>query len=190
MMAVYEIESARLILRPLTAAAVDVLHRLWTHPDVRRFLWDDEVIPHEQTAAIVETSAGMFRDNGYGLWGVSLGDAELIGFAGYWFFRDPPELELLYGIGADHWHRGFATEVARALVRYGFEQLEFTEVRGSTDALNVASACVLEKAGLQFHRRAATDGLDTVYYRLGRDAFRRDDRPYRLRPFTIPRHPG
>ena len=41
----------------------------------------------------------------------------------------------------------------------------------STDAPNVASASVLEKAGLQLERRAVVDGLETHYYSLPRSAF-------------------
>jgi ribosomal-protein-alanine N-acetyltransferase len=185
---VYEIETARLDLQPLTPAAAAALHTLWTHPEVRRFLWDDEVIPPEKTASIIATSTKLFSDNGFGLWGMRLRDGKnLIGFGGYWFFRDPPELELLYGVAAERWDHGFATEAARALVRYGFETLQFPEVRGSTDALNGASVRVLEKAGLQFDRRAATAGLDTVHYRLKRTAFQPDNTPYRLRAFTLMR---
>lgn len=185
-MVVYGIETTRLTLQPLTAAAAAALHELWTHPEVRRYLWDDEVIPPQQTASIIATSSGLFSDKGFGLWGVRLRDVEnLIGFGGYWFFREPPELELLYGIAADRWGQGFATEAARALLRYGFETLQFAEVRGSTDVLNTASLRVLEKVGLRFDRRAVAAGLDTLHYRLTRDAFQPDNTPYRLRPATL-----
>jgi ribosomal-protein-alanine N-acetyltransferase len=45
----------------------------------------------------------------------------LIGFCGFWFFYDPPELQLLYGIAPDRWGKGLAAEIARAMIRYGFE---------------------------------------------------------------------
>ena len=67
--------------------------------------------------------------------------------------------------------RELATEIAQALVRYGFEELEFSEVWASTDAPNVASVSVLEKAGLRFERRAVVDGLETLFYCLPRSAF-------------------
>jgi RimJ/RimL family protein N-acetyltransferase len=110
--------------------------------------------------------------HGYGLWGARLHDREeLVGFGGFWHFHMPPKLELLYGIAPEYWNRGLATEIARALVRYGFEELGFTEVWASTDAPNVASARVLEKAGLRFERQAVVDGLETLFYCLPRSAF-------------------
>lgn len=39
-----QLETARLHLRPCQAADAEVLHLMWTDPDVRRYLWDDRVI--------------------------------------------------------------------------------------------------------------------------------------------------
>jgi hypothetical protein len=48
------------------------LHRLFTLPGVRKYLWDDEIIPIERAALIVETSVASFEAHGHGLWAVSL----------------------------------------------------------------------------------------------------------------------
>jgi RimJ/RimL family protein N-acetyltransferase len=168
----HEIKTARLRLRPLAEADVDELHALWSSPDVRKYLWDDEVIARQRTASLVEESLRLFAAHGYGLWGARLHDREeLVGFGGSWYFHMPPKLELLYGIAPEHWNRGLATEIAQALIRYGFEVLEFSEVWASTDAPNAASARVLEKAGLQLERRAVVDGLETLFYCLPRSAY-------------------
>jgi ribosomal-protein-alanine N-acetyltransferase len=42
----------------------------------------------------------------------------LIGFCGLWPFREPPNLELLYGIAESLWGQGYATEVAHAVMTY------------------------------------------------------------------------
>jgi RimJ/RimL family protein N-acetyltransferase len=160
----------RLHLHPLAVANAAALHALWTDVNVRRFLWDGQIIPREQTSDIIDTSAQLYRERGLGLWAAHPRECdELIGIGGFWFFRDPPDLELLYAVAADQWNRGYATEIARAVVAYGLEHLCMTEIRASTDAANVASVRVLEKAGFQFERRAVTGGLNTVYYRLSRE---------------------
>lgn len=171
-MSPHEIETARLRLRPLAKADVGELRTLWSSPEVRRYLWDDEVIARQRTASLVGQSLRLFAAHGYGLWGARLHDREeLVGFGGFWYFHTTPKLELLYGIAPEHWNRGLATEIAQALVRYGFEEIEFYEVWASTDAPNVASARVLEKAGLQFERRAVIDGSETHCYCLPRSSF-------------------
>lgn len=52
------------------------------------------------------------------------------------------------------------------MIRYGFEVLGFDQIIVSTDAANVASLRVIDKLGMQFQRRAAVDGLDTLFYSL------------------------
>jgi hypothetical protein len=72
-----ELSSARCALRPITRDDFERVHELWTSPGIRRFLWDDEVIPREQTRAAIEQNEQMFAGVGYGLWGcVALGYAD------------------------------------------------------------------------------------------------------------------
>ena len=167
------IETARLRLRPFRPQDVDELHKLFVEPGVRRFLWDDEVIPKERAGSVIETSVSSFETRGFGLWAVSLlTEDALIGFCGFWFFHDPPKLELLYGLSEGYWNRGLATEAARAMLGYGFERLGFERIEASTDAAHVASQRVMLKAGMTFWKRECTNGLDTVYYAATREAFR------------------
>jgi RimJ/RimL family protein N-acetyltransferase len=51
----------------------------------------------------------------------------------------------------DHaaWGRGYATEAARALLRWAFDTLDLNRVQAETDTRNVASARVLEKLGFR-----------------------------------------
>jgi ribosomal-protein-alanine N-acetyltransferase len=165
-----EIETTRLRLRPVTLADLNAIHEIWIDSGVRRYLWDDEIISIEQAASVIETSMASFEENGHGLWVVCPRDEEtIIGFCGYWFFHDPPELELLYGIRTNEWGKALATEAARAMIRYGFDNLSFDRIQASTDALNQASVRVMEKAGMSFDKQILTDGLDTIYYSIRRD---------------------
>ena len=169
----FNLETPRLRLRPLTPEDVDDLHRLFAEPGVRKFLWDDEVIPKERAESVIEASTSSFETEGFGLWAASLlNEDALIGFCGFWFFHDPPQLELLYGLSEAYWNSGLATELARALLGYGFERLRFERIEASTDAANVASQRVMLKAGMRFWKRECTNGLDTVYYAVTREAFR------------------
>ncbi|HEX5725576.1 MAG TPA: GNAT family N-acetyltransferase [Longimicrobiaceae bacterium] len=100
------IETERLRLRPFELEEAEQLHALWTRPEVRRYLWDDQVIPPEQTAEILQGNRELFATHGFGLWSIRQKAAPaLCGFGGYWHFRDPPELELILGLVADYWHR-------------------------------------------------------------------------------------
>jgi RimJ/RimL family protein N-acetyltransferase len=54
-----------------------------------------------------------------------------------------------WGINPDFQNQGYATELARALIKFGFEQLGLTIVYATCDARNVASFRVMEKAGMK-----------------------------------------
>ncbi len=166
----HEINTDRLLLRPVEVEDVDALHVLWSNERVRRFLWDGEAIPLEHTRQIVDKSISLFHEVGFGIWGVYLrGREQLIGFAGFWYFRSPPSLELLFGVAADDWDRGVATEAGRCLIHYAFRDLGFSTVEASTDVGNAGSVRVIEKLGMRLDRREAVDGLDTVFYTMTRD---------------------
>lgn len=146
-----------------------------------RYLWDGEIIPEGQTAEILQQNAALFAEHGYGLWGVRRKDSPLLlGFGGYWHFRDPPELELVLGFRSTAWNQGLATETGAALVRHGFEALGFDEVRGSADAPNERSARLMQRLGMEFERREEVGGLDTVFYSIRRSAWRLSDAPYHV----------
>jgi ribosomal-protein-alanine N-acetyltransferase len=177
------IETACLRLRPFKADDVDEIHRLWTNPGVRKFLWDDKVISREQAEEAVQESLALYENHGHGLWAVSLrAVTEMIGFCGYWFFHDPPELQLLYGLAPAYWGKGLATEAARAMIHYGFDSLAFDRIIASADAPNAASLRVMEKVGMTFEKRVDQNGLDTVYYSIRREQWQPDESSSKILP--------
>lgn len=91
-----------------------------------RVRWDDAVIPQEQTAEIAVRSAALFAERGFGIWGARLRTAmpergRLAGFGGFWYFRDPPELELLFGVAETLWGGGLASKGHADKVRVRLE---------------------------------------------------------------------
>jgi [ribosomal protein S5]-alanine N-acetyltransferase len=162
------LRTARCELRPVSTADATGLHALWITPGVRRFLWDDEIIPAQRATEAVATSAELFDRHRFGLWAVRLKGARAIqGFAGIWPFRDPPEFELLFGVAEPLWGRGLAVEAAGAVMVYCAAVLEMTRICASTDAGNTASIRVLDKLGFTEVRRAIAGGLDTIFFERG-----------------------
>jgi RimJ/RimL family protein N-acetyltransferase len=54
-----------------------------------------------------------------------------------------------YCLARNQWGRGYATEVARGLLKFGFEDLELHRIHATCDPRNDPSARVLEKIGMQ-----------------------------------------
>lgn len=155
-----EIETARLRLRPVAQDDLDALHRLWTDAEVRRYLWDDELISRERAKVEIDNSLAAFQSHGFGYWIVShAADGVPIGFCGLRAGREDPEI--LFGIAPGYWGQGLALEAVRAVLRYGFEEKDLSLIVGKADLPNLRSFRVMEKAGMRFQRdtRNARDSL-------------------------------
>jgi ribosomal-protein-alanine N-acetyltransferase len=138
-------------------------------------------MPLPQVEHEIRESVELLEGPGYGLWGAYRpGQTELLGFCGFRFFHHPPVLQLLFGLAPQQWNQGLSTEMARAMLRYGFEVCEMETITASAVAPNAASLRVMEKAGMFFDRRCFVDGLDTLYYSLERSAFRPHPGPYEV----------
>jgi RimJ/RimL family protein N-acetyltransferase len=92
----------------------------------------------------------------------------LIGFCGYWYLDDTPEIELIYGISTPYWGMGFATEGAKAAIRYGFEEVGLERIVGIADCENIASRRVLEKVAMWFEQHTSHEGRDETHYEIRR----------------------
>jgi RimJ/RimL family protein N-acetyltransferase len=58
--------------------------------------------------------------------------------------------EIGYWLGVAHWGKGFATEAARAVIDYAFEEFPVDELFAGARVTNPASRRVLEKCGFQW----------------------------------------
>ena len=56
--------------------------------------------------------------------------------------------EIYYNILPEFWGKGFATEVGKALVKFGFKELKLHKVEAGVQTENIRSIKVLEKLGM------------------------------------------
>jgi len=160
-------ETERTRLRPIGTGDLAWLHPLWTSQAVRRYLWDDEVIPREKTREIIAESIAAHEQQTHGLWSITLTDEpDPIGFTGYWPFFEPPVVQLICGLDPRYWGRGLAHEVSRAMIAVGRATYGLTAIRAATDAPNRASIRALARLGFQLERREVVNGADTLFYRF------------------------
>jgi RimJ/RimL family protein N-acetyltransferase len=81
------------------------------------------------------------------------------------------EPELGYALGKQFWGKGFATEAARAIVRYGFERANLSRIFGIVFQENEPSWGVLRKLGFTCEQDVIHYGLPLAYYALNQDQF-------------------
>jgi RimJ/RimL family protein N-acetyltransferase len=99
-------------------------------------------------------------------------------------------VDLGYMLGADEWGKGYATEIALALVDAAFFDLRAQRVISTVDVNNAASIRVLEKIGMRWeavyrkHRRAKNRWWDCHLFTLPREVWEASTAS------SIPRGPG
>jgi len=119
--------------------------------------------------------------HGFGRWAlINKEDGKLIGLCGLRLLDGTPEL--FYAIARAYWGRGFATEAAKASLRYAFEELEFELVVAFTKHANVASVSVMRKIGMSYENEMSQHGVDRACYVATRGEFQADDSTYNLSP--------
>ena len=156
------IETDRLVVRSWEASEAPELLRLFSDPDVRRFL---PPMP-DPTLETMEASLGRRlaneRDLGFSLWAVERRDTgEVIGDCGLMLVaRVGPEIELAYHYVKSAWGHGFGTEAAIACLRQGFGPLGLDAVIAICFPDNIGSWRIMEKAGMRYA------GLTDEYYGL------------------------
>ena len=165
------LRTQRLVLRPWTHADVDALHQLMSAPEVRRYLWDDVVIARDVAERLVDSHIATADQHGIRYWAlhvlpVSLAEAAIAGFCGFRFIDDGPEIELMYGLEAEHWGRGFATEACLAAVEYLWRATGFERVYARTDPPNEGSVRVMRRLGMAHE----STGPSMITYVLQRPA--------------------
>ncbi len=106
----------------------------------------------------------------FGLWAVILKETdEMIGQCGLTMqsWKEKEVLEIGYLFERIHWHKGYATEAARACKKYAFEILNADEVCSIIRDTNIASQNVAVRNGMSMadswikHYK----GVDMLHYR-------------------------
>jgi ribosomal-protein-alanine N-acetyltransferase len=175
------IVSARLSLRDVTLDDAPAFLELDRDPEVMRFLGGvrSEWSVADVRALLAERIAWYASCPGLGLGACFLqSSGEFIG----WFMLRPrkyrpyddngalleptEDAELGYRLARRFWGQGYATEMSRALVHHGFEQLGLRQVVAFVDAEHLASVRVLQKAGLSRQGRARYEAEDVELYRV------------------------
>lgn len=102
-------------------------------------------------------------------------DGVLLGAVGLTIERELNKAELGYWIGVPYWNRGYATEAAEAVLRYGFAVLQLNRISARHLVRNPASGRVIQKIGMHREGVARQDTMkwgryeDVIWYSMLRD---------------------
>lgn len=158
------IATERLTVRRLVGDDAATFHRLATDSHIRRYLLDGVIVEPPWAEDEIARSDELFARLGIGIGLVTERSAPEvpIGFAGFRVFQEiEPEPQLLYALLEPVTGQGYATEVARALIRDAQGRAGLTDIYTAVDSPNRASIRVLEKLGFE-HRGTVPGAFGTT----------------------------
>ncbi len=140
----------RLILRPIVNSDLDLIFKYARNPNIGpKAGWS----PHKDKQETKKIMNDLFlgKDS---VWAITLiGDDSFRGVIG--LENDPKRSNkhvrmLGYWLNEDDWGKGYMTEAATEVVRYGFEDLGLPLISSNCFSFNESSRNVIEKTGLKF----------------------------------------
>ncbi|MCL1953085.1 MAG: GNAT family N-acetyltransferase [Oscillospiraceae bacterium] len=164
-----ELETTRLLLRPLTPDDFTAVHSWAGSPaNVRYMSWGPN--SEEQTRAFLDSLVTPGKD-----FAVVLKETgRVIGSCGIYPDDKMDTGELGWILHRDHWKHGYGTEFAGELIRYGFEDLKLRRVTAYCAAANYGSRRVMERNGMRrealhvkaFWARIDKEWIDQAVYAI------------------------
>ena len=152
------IQTKRLILRQWREDDLEFFAEMNADPRVMEYF--PAVKTFEESLQEYRAIVDHFEKYHYGWWAVSENNkSQFIGFIGLRYLEFPaaftPKVEVAWRLRYDYWGKGYATEGAKASLRYGFERLHLPEIIPFTSQPNLRSKAVMERIGM--HHSAKDD---------------------------------
>lgn len=148
----YNLETGRLRIKETSWEDLDNIHQLHLHPEVDQYNTLGIPKNKEVTRNVVQTvfSDKLHAERKRISWSIfSKETEEFIGEAGINLSADRFRLgEIYYNLLPQSWSKGYATETAKAIIRFGFEKLSLHRIEAGVATANSRSVNVLEKAGM------------------------------------------
>ena len=147
------LETKRLIINTPESIDFDNLYALQTDVDVMQYIGQGVRTSAEVTSGLEKAIAHQ-KKYGFSLGcvfekesGVFVGRAGLIYLA---YDDTQPDIEVGYALTKAAWCKGYATELANALINWGFQHLPVTKLVGVINPRNDRSRRVLEKVRMNY----------------------------------------
>jgi RimJ/RimL family protein N-acetyltransferase len=148
------IRTDRLVMRRWRDADRDAYAAMNADPEVMRYF--PATLARATSNASVDRIEELFDQQGFGLWALEVAaTGEFIGFTGLNPMPDGVPgaggMEVGWRLVRQAWHKGFATEAARAAVDVAFTGAGLAELWSMTAVLNRPSQAVMLRIGMTPH---------------------------------------
>lgn len=144
-------ETERLLLRQWKETDRNLFHKMNSDPAVMEFL--PKLLSREESDAMIARIKEHFEQYGFSWWALEIKETgEFIGFTGLavpkFESHFTPCVEVGWRLASRYWHKGYATEAAKAAVQFGFSEKGLKEILSFTVPANRPSIAVMERLGM------------------------------------------
>jgi RimJ/RimL family protein N-acetyltransferase len=165
-MKIPSIQTPRLLLRPWSPQDAETWFNLLQEDGILRYFPNPAPPRREKADTYIAHHLAHWEKHGYGHWAVvTQDDDRVVGWTGLEHLPELAETEVAYLLSKRVWGHGYASEAARAAIRFGFESAGLGSIIGLVHQDNIASISVLEKCGLRFADRVNLWGVRLSRYR-------------------------
>ncbi|MFI6682353.1 GNAT family N-acetyltransferase [Streptomyces sp. NPDC050485] len=155
------LRTERLLLEPYVPEDEEGFAALFQDVRVSQWMGDGPASEEEDRALFGRIFTKIYAQDLFDVWAVRRDDV-LIGHAEI----KPTDVvgghEIVYALAAEVWGSGLGTELAQALVSYGFGTLGLTEVHATVAVPNRASLTLLDRIGFEHVRDISEDDSSTT----------------------------
>lgn len=143
------LKTERLYLRKLTHTDANEILALRGNPQTMKYIPRPLAVNLDDAIAHIDMINKKIEENLAINWGITVkGNDKIIGFIGH--YRIQPEnyrAEIGYMLLPDEQGKGYATESIKAVIEYGFNEINLHSIEAVIDPDNIASERVLQKIG-------------------------------------------
>lgn len=175
-----DLQTERLFLREFVKSDWKAVHEYASDPEVVRFLEWGPNAPDE-TIAFLEGTLQCQRERPRRIYEFAItlkNGGKLIGACGLRLHdADNEQADMGYCFNRLYWRQGYASEAAKAVLGFGFEELNLNRIIATCDSFNLGSAGVLRSCGMRQEghfiqeRRVRGEWRDTLQFAILKDEF-------------------
>lgn len=145
------LQSAQLVLRPITEKDTAALFSLFSNEEVTRYMDIDAFNNITEATQIMTFFRERWEKQEGMRWAITFKEKdELIGTCGFHHWNKTHyKIELGYDLQPAYWGKGIMTEAIPLALKFVYEELQFNRVEAFVDPLNSASSRLLGRLGFR-----------------------------------------
>lgn len=170
-------ETDSILMREILLEDAAAMYEMDADPEVQRYLHKTPIQTIDQAIDNINYIRQQYLDYGIGRWAiVDKKTNQFVGWGGLKFRADEVNghinfHDVGYRLLRKFWGQGFATQSAKATLKYAFEELDLKAVYALANVENKASINALLKSGLKITARIEHEGILCDWFEIKKEEY-------------------